>query len=83
MGVSLWRMKMAMTATVSRMPQEETQTGTRAKSESQRMYCISRSKHPLLSSNGQRPGPQSAHLNSFSTYSQGSQRSQLQQQVSP
>lgn len=83
MGVSLCLMKMAMTVTVSRIPPQATHRGTMASNESHRMYCISKSKHPRLSSYGHRPGPQSAHLNSFSTYSHGSQRSQLQQQVSP
>lgn len=83
MGVSLCRMKMEMTVTVRRIPPHETQTGTMARSESHLMYCMSRSKQPCLSSYGHLPGPQSAHLNSFSTYSQGSHRSQLQQQVSP
>lgn len=83
MGVSLCLMKMAMTVTVSRIPPQATHIGTMASNESHRMYCISKSKHPRLSSYGHRPGPQSAHLNSFSTYSHGSQRSQLQQQVSP
>lgn len=83
MGVSLCLMKMAMTVTVSRIPPQATHIGTMASNESHLMYCISKSKHPRLSSYGHRPGPQSAHLNSFSTYSHGSQRSQLQQQVSP
>ncbi len=68
---------------VSTMPRTDRQTGTRAKTDDQRMYLSGRSKQEVLLELGQRPWPQSSQVNASFTYSNDWQDWQIQQQVSP